>query len=100
MALAAGEIAMDQGWMAVDRWARRGQREEARARLVARLLASGAFDAVLIELMRHPEVRALIEQQGKDLATTTLEEIRQRAGDVDGAVERAAKRLLHLQERE
>lgn len=96
VSLTVGEILVDQARLTLERWKQRGQTEEARARLAARLVAAGGLDYLLDQLASDPEVRAAIRQQGAEIAAGSLGELRRRRAEADATIERTVRRLLHL----
>ena len=78
----------------LDRWADRGRTEEQYGRRMARRAAGDVIDELLDYMARNPQVRALIEQQGMDMAGSAVDEVRERTASADLWIERLAHSLL------
>jgi hypothetical protein len=68
-------------------------------RLLERLLASDSLWHMIDEIAASPAVTAAISQQGLGFADQVGEQVRDRSRRADDWVERAARRLVHRQQR-
>jgi hypothetical protein len=103
VALTATEILADYGQRTAEktvaRLARQGRIEEERARALARRALLGWINEALTYATRNPEVRELVTQQGGELATNALDELRTRSESVDTWLEQMTQRVLRRSSR-
>ncbi|HEY7833990.1 MAG TPA: hypothetical protein VIG30_10505 [Ktedonobacterales bacterium] len=86
---------MYREWMeTLDHLTAQGQIEEQEARRLARVALPGVIDRALDVVTKNPEVRALLQQQGAEVAKSALDEARERVGTADALAERIAHTLL------
>jgi hypothetical protein len=76
------------------RWAEEGVREQRAGQRLARRATPAFFELAAARFADSPEVGHVIEQQSQGLAASSVAELRGRAAQADGAVERVARRVL------
>lgn len=98
VALTATEILADYGQRTVEetvaRLARQGQLEEEQARALAQRAILGWIDEALSYGTRNPAVRELVTQQGEELATSALDDLRTRSESIDTWLAQATRKVL------
>lgn len=98
VALAATEILVDFGQRtaerSIERLARQGRVEEERARALAQRAILGWINEALTYATSNPEVRELVTQQGGELATSALDELRTRSESVDTWLAQITQRVI------
>lgn len=98
VALTATEILADYGQRTVEetiaRLARQGQFEEEQARVLAQRAILGWINETLSYGTRNPEVRELVTQQGEELATSALDDLRSRTEFIDTWLAQATRKVL------
>jgi hypothetical protein len=80
-------------------WAEEGAREERAGRRLARRAAPAFFELAAARFAESPELRLVIEQQSEGIAAGSIGELRARAEQADGAVERVMRRVLRRRPR-
>ena len=78
----------------INRLAEHGGVEEERARALARQAFNGWVDEALAYFARNPAVRDLVTQQGEEMATDALDDLRARSQSADTWVAQFARRVL------
>jgi hypothetical protein len=98
VALAATEILVDYGQRTaertLERLVRQGRLEEEQARALAQRAILGWIDEALTYATANPEVRELVTQQGEELATSALDELRTRSESVDTWLAQITQRVI------
>jgi hypothetical protein len=87
--------AQDRAVARVRLWAEEGAREERAGRRLARRATPAFIELAAARFADSPELRLVIEQQSEGLAASSVAELRARAEQADGAVERVVRRVLH-----
>jgi hypothetical protein len=75
-------------------WAEEGAREERAGRRLARRATPALFELAAARFAESPELRLVIEQQSEGIATSSVAELRARAEEADGTVERTWRRVF------
>jgi hypothetical protein len=83
-----------RGERVVEEWVRRGRAEEQQGRRIAQRTVEGVIDELLAYLEADPHIRELIEQQSVGLASTVVDEVRERAVTADTWVEHLVHALV------
>jgi hypothetical protein len=78
----------------INRLAEHGRIEEGRARALARQAFDGWVDEALTYFAHNPAVRDLVTQQGEEMATGALDDLRSRTQSADTWVAQFARRVL------
>lgn len=103
VALTATEILADYGQRTVEqtvaRLARQGKIEEEQARALAERAILGWMDEGLTYGTTNPAVRELVTQQGEELATSALDDLRSRSESIDTWLAQTTRKVLKRQTR-
>lgn len=78
----------------INQLAEHGRIEEERARALARQAFDGWVDEALAYFAQNPAVRDLVTQQGEEMATGALDDLRSRTQSADSWVAQFARRVL------
>jgi hypothetical protein len=76
------------------RWGEEGAREDRAGRRLARVAVPAFFELAVAYLAESPELRMVIQEQSEGLASSSVNELRDRSELADRLVERVVRRLL------
>jgi hypothetical protein len=76
------------------RWGEEGAREDLAGRRLARVAVPAFFELAVAYLSESPELRIVIQEQSEGLASSSVNELRDRSELADRLVERVVRRLL------
>jgi hypothetical protein len=89
-----------RGEAEVARWMTIGYAEEQRSREFARLATQMAVEDSFEQVVQHPQVQVLVQQQSAGLLAEMVSEVRERAVSIDILIERFFRRLFRRRPRE